>query len=98
MKNKWHKDNEAFLLFGSELNTIIATLQHLNDKNFDKSDVDEFIQKLRNISSYNQMLDEMIWETTGKFKKDSSENNSQVEDSMSLDEMLYRNDLRLSDD
>ena len=97
MKTKWHDDSEAFLLFGAELNKIIAALQYLSDKNPDVEGMNKFIERLRNISSYDQMLDKMIFKTKNEFKKDLPKDNSGLkEDGMSLDEILYRNDLKLS--
>ena len=96
MKTKWHDDSEAFLLFGAELNKIIAALQYLSDKNPDVEGMNKFIERLRNISSYDQMLDKMIFKTKNEFKKDLPRDSGLKEDGMSLDEILYRNDLKLS--
>ena len=96
MKTKWHDDSEAFLLFGAELNKIIAALQYLSDKNPDVDGMNKFIQRLRNMSSYDQMLDKMIFKTTNKLKKDPPRDSGLKEDGMSLDEILYRNDLKLT--
>ena len=96
MKTKWHDDSEAYLLFGAELNKIIAALQYLSDKNPDVDGMNKFIERLRNISSYDQMLDKMIFKTKNEFKKDLPRDSGLKEDGMSLDEILYRNDLKLS--
>ena len=96
MKMKWHEDNEAFLLFGAELNKVIAALQYLSDKNPDVDGINKFIQRLRNMSSYDQMLDKLIFQTNNEFKKDLPRDSGLKEDGMSLDEILYRNDLKLS--
>jgi len=96
MKMEWHDDNEAFLLFGAELNKIIAALQYLSDKNPDVEGMNKFIQKLRNMSSYDKMLDEMIFKTVDKFKKNPPRDSGLKDRGMSLDEILYRNDLKLS--
>ena len=61
MKIQWHNDSEAYLLFGKELNKIIAALQYLSDRNPGVDGMNKFIQKLRNMRSYDQMLDEMIF-------------------------------------
>ena len=71
MKIQWHDDSEAYLLFGKELNKIIAALQYLSDKNPNVEGMNKFIQKLRNMRSYDVMLDEMIFKTKSKFEKDS---------------------------
>ena len=95
MKIGWHDDSEAFLVFGAELNKVIAALQYLSDKNPDVEGMNKFIQKLRNMSSYDQMLDKMIFKTVDKFKKDTPRDSGLKDDGMSLDEILYRNDLKL---
>lgn len=98
MKIKWHEDSEAFLLFGAELNKVIAALQYLSDKNPDVDGINKFIQRLRNMSSYDQMLDKLIFQTNNEFKKDLPRDSGLKKDGMSLDEILYRNDLKLSKD
>jgi hypothetical protein len=96
MKIKWHDDSEAFLLFGAELNKIIAALQYLSDKNPDVDGMNKFIQKLRNMRSYDVMLDEMIFKTTRKLKEDPPMTKDEaLTESMTLDEILYRFELKL---
>jgi hypothetical protein len=96
MKIKWHDDSEAFLLFGAELNKIIAALQYLSDKNPDVDGMNKFIQKLRNMSSYDQMLDKMIFKTARKLKEDPPKTKDEaLNESMTLDEILYRFELDL---
>jgi len=95
MKQNWHDDSEAYMLFGAELNKIITALQYLSDKNPNAGGMNKFIQKLREMKSYDKMLDEMIFKTRNKIKKDSPIDSGLNEDGMSLDEILYRNDLRL---
>ena len=93
---KWHDDSEAFLLFGAELNKVIAALQYLSDKNPDVGGMNKFIQKLRNMRSYDVMLDEMIFKTTRKLKEDSPMTKDEaLTESMTLDEILYRFELDL---
>ena len=103
MKLQWHNDSEAYLLFGKELNKIIAALQYLSDKNPNVEGMNKFIQKLRNMRSYDQLLDEMLFKTRDvifpegyKLTKDSPMSKDEaLNDSMTLDEILYRNDLKL---
>jgi hypothetical protein len=96
MKMKWHDDSEAFLLFGAELNKVIAALQYLSDKNPDVEGMNKFIQRLRNMSSYDQMLDKLIFKTTRKLKEDPPKTKDEaLTDSMTLDEILYRFELDL---
>tara|TARA_R110002096_G_scaffold353711_2_gene546983 strand:- start:443 stop:757 length:315 start_codon:yes stop_codon:yes gene_type:complete len=96
MKMKWHDDSEAFLLFGAELNKVIAALQYLSDKNPDVEGMNKFIQRLRNMSSYDQMLDKLIFKTARKLKEDPPKTKDEaLTDSMTLDEILYRFELDL---
>ena len=96
MKMKWHDDSEAFLLFGAELNKVIAALQYLSDKNPDVGGMNKFIQRLRNMSSYDQMLDKLIFKTARKLKEDPPKTKDEaLTDSMTLDEILYRFELDL---
>ena len=46
MKLDWHDDNEAYLLFGRELNKIIAMLQHLSERNPSEEKLKYFIEQL----------------------------------------------------
>jgi len=93
---KWHDDSEAFLLFGAELNKVIAALQYLSDKNPNVEGMNKFIQRLRNMSSYDQMLDKLIFKTARKLKEDPPKTKDEaLTDSMTLDEILYRFELDL---
>jgi hypothetical protein len=96
MKIQWHNDSEAFMLFGKEVNKIIAALQYLSDKNPDVEGMNKFIQRLRNMRSYDEMLEEMIFKTSSKLRKDPPMTKDEaLSESMTLDEILYRNDLKL---
>ena len=96
MKIQWHNDSEAFMLFGKEVNKIIAALQYLSDKNPAVAGMNKFIQKLRNMRSYDEMLEEMIFKTTSKLRKDPPMTREEaLRDSMTLDEILYRFELDL---
>ena len=97
MKAQWHNDSEAYLLFGKELNKIIAALQYLSDRNPNTQSLNKFIDRLINMRSYDQMLDEMIFKTTDRLRKDPPKN-SGLKESMSLDEILYRFELKLPED
>ena len=97
MKAQWHNDSEAYLLFGKELNKIIAALQYLSDRNPNTQSLNRFIDKLINMRSYDQMLDEMIFKSTDQLRKNPSKN-SGLKESMSLDEILYRFELKLPED
>ncbi len=99
MKIQWHDDSEAFMLFGKEVNKIIAALQYLSDKNPKVDGMNEFIQKLRNMRSYDDMLDEMIFKTSTNLRKDPPKAREEaLKDSMTLDEILYRFELKLPEE
>ena len=98
MKMKWHDDSEAFLLFGAELNKIIAALQYLSKKNSTSSKVKKFIEQLKNLRSYDELLDEVIMKSRGGKVMTKPSNGGAVDSGMSLDEILYRNDLKLPKD
>ena len=99
MKIHWHNDSAAFMLFGEEVNKIIAALQYLSDRNPDVPGMNEFIQRLKNMRSYDDMLDEMIFKTSGKLKDEPPMTKDEaLRDSMTLDEILYRLDLTLPKD
>ena len=46
----YHKDSKSFLLFGKQLNQIIAILQMVSDKNPDIQKLNDFIQYLSRIT------------------------------------------------
>ena len=97
---KWHNDDEAFLLFGAELNKIIAALQYLSDKNPDVEGIDKFIQKLKTTRSYDVIVDTMISNVSADVKKIpktklTAKEEKSLSESMSLDEILYRFELKL---
>ena len=43
MEMNFHNDNECYLLFGKEINQIIAMLQMLADRNPDVEELGDFI-------------------------------------------------------
>tara|TARA_R110000796_G_scaffold126759_5_gene241722 strand:+ start:39 stop:338 length:300 start_codon:yes stop_codon:yes gene_type:complete len=94
MKKKWHEDNECYLLFGKEINQIISMLQYLSDRNPDVQDLDKFVEKLKGMRSYDDMLDEMIMRT----RVEDLSMKEQTNEGLSLEEILYRMDLRLPGD
>ena len=48
----YHEDSKSFILFGKQLNQIIAILQMMSDKNPDIQPLNEFIQYLKNLSNF----------------------------------------------
>ncbi len=90
MKMNWHEDNEAYLLFGKELNQIIAMLQHLANRNPNEVKLQKFIKQLREMRSYDDMLDEMIMTTRVQDMSEKEKGN----DGLTLNEILNSLDIR----
>ena len=57
----YHKDDKSFLLFGKQLNQIIAILQMMSDKNPDIQPLNDFIQYLKDMNPYDDMLNGFIF-------------------------------------
>ena len=84
--------NKHFLISGKKLNMIIMTLQMVNDKFPKIGSFNRFIQDLKDMRPYDDMLDEFIMGDQSKLpdnKKPIGER-----DSMTLDEMMADLQLR----
>ena len=57
----YHEDSKSFLLFGKQLNQIIAILQMMSDKNPNIQPLNEFIQYLKDMNPYDDMLNGFIF-------------------------------------
>ena len=57
----YHKDDKSFLLFGKQLNQIIAILQMMSDKNPNIQALNDFIQYLKDMNPYDDMLNGFIF-------------------------------------
>ena len=57
----YHEDSKSFLLFGKQLNQIIAILQMMSDKNPNIQALNEFIQYLKDLNSYEDLLNGFIY-------------------------------------
>ena len=57
----YHNDSKSFLLFGQQMNQIIAILQMVSDKNPDIQKLNEFIQYLKDMVPYEDMLDSFVF-------------------------------------
>ena len=90
MKMNWHEDNEAYLLFGKEINQIIAMLQILSDRNPGELKLEEFIEQLKTMRSYDDMLDQMIIETRMQDISEKDKGN----DGLTLNDILGNLDIR----
>tara|TARA_Y100000385_G_C12845317_1_gene530639 strand:- start:298 stop:570 length:273 start_codon:yes stop_codon:yes gene_type:complete len=56
----YYKKNSAFLIFGEQLNKIIACLHLLLERNVNNKGLSEFIKQLESIKPYEELLDEYI--------------------------------------
>ncbi len=57
----YHKDSKSFLLFSKQLNQIIAILQMVSDKNPDIQKLNDFIQYLKDMVPYDDMLNSFVF-------------------------------------
>ena len=57
----YHEDSKSFLIFGKQLNQIIAILQMVSDRNPDIQKLNEFIQYLKDLNSYEDKLNGFIY-------------------------------------
>ena len=87
----YHKDDKSFLLFGKQLNQIIAILQMMSDKNPNIQALNEFIQYLKDINPYEDMLNGFIFGDQETIPDDVRPIGTR--DSMTLEEMM--DDLQL---
>ena len=93
MRN-FHDDSECYLLFGKEINQIIAMLEILEKRNPDVDKLADFIRNLKNMRSYDQMLDAMITDT----RAEDISRREQEDEGLSLDEILNKLDIRRPND
>jgi hypothetical protein len=92
MKN-FHDDSECYLLFGKEINQIIAMLEILEKRNPDVDKLADFIRNLKNMRSYDQMLDAMIMDT----RAEDISRREQYDEGLSLNEILDKFNLKRPD-
>tara|TARA_R100000742_G_C4272396_1_gene91585 strand:- start:450 stop:749 length:300 start_codon:yes stop_codon:yes gene_type:complete len=90
MKMRFHNDNECYLLFGKEINKIIAMLQILKDNNPNVEQLPKFIDQLIHMRSYDEMLDSMIMST----RADNTSKKEKGDGGLSLNEILDHLDIR----
>ena len=93
MRN-FHDDSECYLLFSKEINQIIAMLEILEKRNPDVDKLADFISNLKNMRSYDQMLDLMIMDT----RAEDMSRREQKDEGLSLDEILNKLDIRRPND
>ena len=90
MMRNFHDDSECYLLFGKEINQIIAMLEILEKRNPDVDKLADFISNLKNMRSYDQMLDALIMDT----RAEDMSKRQQTNEGMSLNEILNKFDIR----
>ena len=87
----YHNDSKSFLVFGKQLNQIIAILQMVSDRNPDIQKLNEFIQYLKDLNSYEDILNGFIYGDQGTIPDEIRPIGQR--DSMTLEEMM--DDLQL---
>ena len=87
----YHEDSKSFLLFGKQLNQIIAILQMVSDRNPDIQKLNEFIQYLKDMVPYDDMLNGFIFGDQETIPDEIRARGQR--DVMTLDEMM--DDLQL---
>ena len=87
----YHEDSKSFLLFGKQLNQIIAILQMMSDKNPNIQALNEFIQYLKDMVPYDDMLKGFIFGDQETIPDEIRARGQR--DVMTLDEMM--DDLQL---
>ena len=91
----YHNDSKSFLLFGKQMNQIIAILQMVSDKNPDIQKLNDFIQYLKDMVPYEDMLDSFVFGDQETMPDEVRPVGSR--DAMTLEEMMDDLQLRFMD-
>ena len=91
----YHNDSKSFLLFGQQMNQIIAILQMVSDKNPDIQKLNEFIQYLKDMVPYDDMLNSFVFGDQETMPDEVRPVGSK--DAMTLEEMMDDLQLRFMD-
>ena len=91
----YHNDSKSFLLFGQQMNQIIAILQMVSDKNPDIQKLNDFIQYLKDMVPYEDMLDSFMFGDQETMPDEVRPVGSR--DAMTLEEMMDDLQLRFLD-
>ena len=91
----YHEDSKSFLLFGQQLNQIIAILQMVSDKNPNIQKLNDFIQYLKDMVPYEDMLDSFVFGDQETMPDDVRPIGHR--DAMTLEEMMDDLQLRFMD-
>ena len=91
----YHNDSKSFLVFGKQMNQIIAILQMVSDKNPDIQKLNEFIQYLKDMVAYDDMLNSFVFGDQETMPDEVRPVGSK--DAMTLEEMMDDLQLRFMD-
>ena len=91
----WKDDSKSYLVFGHQLNQVIAVLQMVSDKNPDIQKLNEFIQYLKDMIPYEDMLDSFVFGDQETMPDEIRPVGSK--DAMTLEEMMDDLQLRFLD-
>ena len=87
----WKDDSKSYLVFGHQLNQVIAVLQMVSDNYPNLKKLNTFVRQLIEMRPYDDMLDEFIFGDQKSYPKDKTEPSSK--DVMTLEDIM--NDLQL---
>ena len=91
----YHNDSKSFLVFGKQMNQIIAILQMVSDKTPDIQKLNEFIQYLKDMVPYDDMLNSFVFGDQETMPDEVRPVGSK--DAMTLEEMMDDLQLRFMD-
>ena len=91
----YHNDSKSFLVFGKQMNQIIAILQMVSDKNPDIQKLNDFIQYLKDMVPYDDMLNSFVFGDQETMPDEVRPVGSK--DAMTLEEMMDDLQLRFMD-
>ena len=96
MNMEFHNKNECFLLFGEDLNKIIAMLEILKDKHPGVEDLHQFVENLKCLRSYDETLDQLIMGTRVQDMnvRDKQKKKGKTETGLTMNEILKSLDIR----
>ena len=85
-------NDKSYLLFGKQLNKIIMVLQSVSDRNPEILNLNRFIQELKDMRAYEDMLEEFIFGDQKTYPEDKKSIGNK--DTMSLDDIMKDLELR----
>ncbi len=91
----YKNESKSYLVFGKDMNRIIKVLQSVSDRNPDVKILNDFLQKLKDMRSYEDMLRDFVFGDQETYPRDKKEIGKR--DSMTLDEMMKDLELTFMD-